>query len=257
MVQTVRRPSQVVLLPLASATAATQKTSVVYRVPIQLEWDKGKVVTETTTEYKEVTDDSDFAGFDTSAFPGLTTTTTTTSGGLPNFDFKNQGGATVANASSDSSSDDEDEDKFQEEALKAHNDYRQKHGVPPLKLDKKLSSYAEEWAKKLAREDTFEHRTNQELGENLYCSWSSNPKAKCPGDKPVDSWYSEIKKYNFGAEPTNLSSGHFTQVVWKNSKKLGIGKAKNKNGKTIVVANYEPAGNWIGQYTDNVPSPKE
>ena len=40
MVQTVRRPSQVVLLPLASATAATQKTSVVYRVPIQLEWDK-------------------------------------------------------------------------------------------------------------------------------------------------------------------------------------------------------------------------
>ena len=49
-----------------------------------------------------------------------------------------------------------------------------------------LSAYAEEWAKKLAREDTFEHRTNQELGENLYCSWSSNPKAKCPGDKPVD-----------------------------------------------------------------------
>ncbi len=95
-------------------------------------------MTETTTEYKEVTDDSDFAGFDTSAFPGLTTTTTTTSGGLPNFDFKNQGGATVANASSDSSSDDEDEDKFQEEALKAHNDYRQKHGVPPLKLDKKV-----------------------------------------------------------------------------------------------------------------------
>ena len=54
-----------------------------------------------------------------------------------------------------------------------------------------------------------------------------------------------------------VSAGHFTQVVWKNSKKLGIGKAKNKNGKTIVVANYEPAGNWIGQYKDNVPAPKE
>ena len=39
MVQTVRRPSQVVLLPLNSA-AATKKTSVVYKVPIQLEWDK-------------------------------------------------------------------------------------------------------------------------------------------------------------------------------------------------------------------------
>ena len=91
-------------------------------------------MTETTTEYKEVTDDSDFAGFDTSAFPGLSTTTTSTSG-LPNFGST----ATVTNASSDSSSsDDEDEGKFQEEALKSHNDYRQKHGVPPLKLDKKV-----------------------------------------------------------------------------------------------------------------------
>ena len=36
---------------------------------------------------------------------------------------------------------------------------------------------------------------------------------------------------------------------------MGIAKAKTKNGKVIVVANYEPAGNWIGQYKDNVPPP--
>ena len=86
-------------------------------------------MTETTTEYKEVTDDSDFAGFDTSAFPGLQSTN-------PNFEQLK----VSENASSDSSSDsdDENEDKFQEEALKSHNDYRQKHGVPPLKLDKKV-----------------------------------------------------------------------------------------------------------------------
>ena len=47
--------------------------------------------------------------------------------------------------------------------------------------------------------------------------------------------------------------GHFTQVVWKKTKKLGIAKARSpKSDKVIVVANYEPAGNWIGQYKDNV-----
>merc|ERR1740123_1703672 len=98
----------------------------------------------------------------------------------------------------------------------------------------------------------------QEYGENLYCSWSSNPKAKCAGSKPVDSWYSEMTKYTFGSEPTSSASGHFTQVVWKNTQKLGIAKAKSpKSGKIIVVANYEPAGNWIGQYKDNVPPPKQ
>ena len=50
--------------------------------------------------------------------------------------------------------------------------------------------------------------------------------------------------------------GHFTQVVWKNSKNLGIAKARSSSGKIIVVANYEPAGNFIGQYVQNVPPPK-
>ena len=51
----------------------------------------------------------------------------------------------------------------------------------------------------------------QEYGENLYCSWSSNPKAKCAGSKPVDSWYSEMTKYTFGSEPTSSASGEYPQ----------------------------------------------
>ena len=49
----------------------------------------------------------------------------------------------------------------------------------------------------------------QEYGENLYCSWSSNPKAKCAGSKPVESWYSEMTKYTFGSEPTSSASGEY------------------------------------------------
>jgi len=269
MVQTVRRPSQVVTfgyhqqqssgtvlnnttnIPV-SLTTATQKCSVVYRVPIQLEWQKGKVVTETTTEYKEAAtgDDSGFSDFGGPSF------SSSKSG-----PFQLKGSETKPSESSSSSSSEDEEEsekKFEKDALESHNNYRKLHGVAPLKLDKKLCSYAQEWANKLAREDSFEHRTNQDFGENLYCSWSSNPKAKCAGSKPVDSWYSEMTKYTFGSEPTSSASGHFTQVVWKKTESLGIAKAKSpKSGKIIVVANYEPAGNWIGQYKDNVPPPMQ
>lgn len=36
---------------------------------------------------------------------------------------------------------------FEREVLKAHNDYRALHGVPPLELDKNLCKHALEWAK--------------------------------------------------------------------------------------------------------------
>ena len=46
--------------------------------------------------------------------------------------------------------------------------------------------------------------------------------------------------------------GHFTQVVWKGSEELGIGKATDSKGRVYVVANYRPAGNYIGNFATNV-----
>lgn len=36
--------------------------------------------------------------------------------------------------------------EFQKQALEAHNDYRQKHKVTPLALNKDLCNFAQEWA---------------------------------------------------------------------------------------------------------------
>ena len=52
----------------------------------------------------------------------------------------------------------------------------------------------------------------------------------------------------------NPGTGHFTQVVWKASTQLGIGKAE-KNGCIYVVGRYSPAGNMGGQYKSNVLKP--
>merc|ERR1712083_965452 len=135
---------------------------------------------------------------------------------------------------SSSPSSDKDEN-FEEEALNKHNEYRRTHGCQPLKLDQKLCSYAQEWANKLARENRFEHRSNSSYGENLYCTWSSNPKSGCSGDKAVESWYDEIKDHQFGKEPNSMGTGHFTQVVWKNSKNLGIAKQDHPVAKLSLL----------------------
>ena len=42
--------------------------------------------------------------------------------------------------------------------------------------------------------------------------------------------------------------GHFTQVVWKETTKVGFGKVTRQNGEDIeevVVARYSPAGNFV------------
>jgi len=54
-----------------------------------------------------------------------------------------------------------------------------------------------------------------------------------------------------------MKTGHFTQVVWKGSQKLGVGFAYSSDRKKVyVVAHYSPPGNFIGQYAQNVLRPK-
>lgn len=39
-------------------------------------------------------------------------------------------------------------------------------------------------------------------------------------------------------------SGPFTQMVWQKSREFGVGKARSRSGKIIVVAHYTPAGEF-------------
>ncbi|XP_075229267.1 uncharacterized protein LOC142328952 isoform X2 [Lycorma delicatula] len=142
---------------------------------------------------------------------------------------------------------------FASECLLAHNEYRRLHGVPELKLDRKLCRYSQEWADHLGKVKTTSHRPNSDYGENIFFFWSSNPRERVHGRDPVDNWYKEIEKHTFGVEPKTLISGHMTQVLWKTSQRLGVGVARNTDGQTYVVCNYDPAGNYVGTYARNVP----
>ncbi|KAM8810975.1 Golgi-associated plant pathogenesis-related protein 1 [Eudromia elegans] len=147
--------------------------------------------------------------------------------------------------------------QFADEVLKAHNDYRKKHGVPPLKLCKKLNRGAQQYAEQLATTRVLKHSSesaNGKCGENL--AWASYDQ---PGKDVADRWYNEIKNYSFQNPGFSSGTGHFTAMVWKNTKKMGVGKASASDGSTFVVARYDPAGNVVnpGYYEENVLPPRK
>lgn len=146
--------------------------------------------------------------------------------------------------------------KFQLEALKTHNLYRKEHQAPSMGLDAELCKSAADYAEYLSKTDTFEHSGDEENGENLYWSWSSDPRWVVEGAEPVRSWYEECRGYNYTREPRDTESGHFTQLVWDDSTRLGVGVTRSQTtGKFYVVMKYWPPGNFIGKYTQHVKPP--
>jgi len=75
----------------------------------------------------------------------------------------------------------------------------------------------------------------------------------CLGKVATQSWYDEMKFYNYGRPGFSSQTGHFTQVIWKGSTKLGVGIGfSSDKRKVYVVANYSPPGNYQGQFPQNV-----
>lgn len=136
------------------------------------------------------------------------------------------------------------------DALAFHNKARMDVGVEPLSWSIELSIFAQEWADYLASQNcTMIHRPNNKnpksYGENIF----RGSDRSYTGLFASQSWYSEIKMFqNVPINETNLNLiGHYTQMVWHNTTKVGIGIAYCANGSIIIVANYDPPGNYFGQ----------
>ncbi len=142
--------------------------------------------------------------------------------------------------------------KDAQEALDHHNKARADVGSPSLQWSADLSNYAQAWANKLASDNcAFEHRPQsgvwaQAHGENIF--WGSDADSYKALDAS-NSWYNEIKDYKYGPLTGSnwYKTGHYTQMVWKNTTHVGFGVAVCKGGELLVVANYSPAGNYMGQ----------
>ena len=147
-----------------------------------------------------------------------------------------------------------DYSQFCLEALDAHNKYRNIHHVGPLKLNKDLCRIAENYARQLTNMGYLQHSENcykgDTLGENLFYCYGQDPS----GAEVTKNWYGEVKNHNYSGD-WKSNTGHFTQIIWKETKEVGFGKCKDKRGQIYVVGNYYPAGNIIGFFKYNVFRP--
>ncbi|EDO41919.1 predicted protein, partial [Nematostella vectensis] len=149
-----------------------------------------------------------------------------------------------------------------QECLKAHNTKRALHGARPLTWDNSLARDAGKWSLLLANSNTFKHAPNSDEGENLYyISKVSASPVTCV--EAVKAWYDEVVDYPFNNPPESVFQvsgapiGHFTQIVWKDTRRLGVAIARIKRGlwySTYIVARYSPPGNYNGEFTQQVGS---
>lgn len=72
------------------------------------------------------------------------------------------------------------------------------------------------------------------------------------GTQTTDLWYNEISSYDFNNPGFSLTTGHFTQVVWVATNKIGCGIDISSSGKIYGVGQYTPPGNYLGQFQTNV-----
>jgi pathogenesis-related protein 1 len=134
--------------------------------------------------------------------------------------------------------------------LAAHNAARAEVGTPHLVWSDKLALYAQEWADHFAStKRRMEHRPHsgkwkQEYGENLFmgtAGYYGVSDAAAAWEREKSAYHGEaIDMYNF------YSYGHYTQLIWRNTRSIGCAKVEC-DGNVIIVCNYDPPGNIVGR----------
>ncbi|XP_050210682.1 basic form of pathogenesis-related protein 1-like [Mercurialis annua] len=130
--------------------------------------------------------------------------------------------------------------------LNAHNAARRAvgAGLPAMSWDNNLAAYARNYANQRINDCALEHSSGP-YGENI--AWG---RPDLLGTAAVKLWVDEKAFYNYNANSCapGEQCGHYTQVVWRNSVRLGCARVKCTNGAgTFITCNYDPPGNFIGE----------
>ncbi|KAK4271376.1 hypothetical protein QN277_020079 [Acacia crassicarpa] len=128
--------------------------------------------------------------------------------------------------------------------VNAHNDARSQVGVGPIQWDQNLANYASNYLSQLQDSCQLVH-SGGPYGENLAWGYPD-----LTGTAAVKLWVDEKPYYDYNSNSCvgGQECRHYTQVVWRDSVRLGCARLVcNNNRGTLVSCNYDPPGNIIGQ----------
>lgn len=147
--------------------------------------------------------------------------------------------------------------------------------LPDLTWSDDLAVIAQDWADTLTTEDcgSIGHRPNGRLGENIAARGSRGLSLDpMPPDDAVQGWADEVDCWTYGritggnpnvqggeqceqqciAGLNSTGCGHYTQLVWANTRQVGCGYSTCTTEDDFLfevwVCNYDPPGNVINQF---------
>ncbi|XP_002737113.2 Golgi-associated plant pathogenesis-related protein 1-like [Saccoglossus kowalevskii] len=145
--------------------------------------------------------------------------------------------------------------EYKRQLLEAHNYFRCMHGVPPLVWDIVLSEAASVYGNVTLKQESTALFLGQiwPFGENT-AMYRRDHFPAVTGMETVDYWCQQKQMYNCDESKPSILTDMFTQVVWKNTTRIGCGIAEGQ--EVYVVCNYFPKGNVNGTFIENVPCAK-
>jgi hypothetical protein len=126
--------------------------------------------------------------------------------------------------------------------------------LPAMEWDPDLAATAAAWIALCRDQDApsglIDHNPDRSdghpyyIGENVFGSGGG-----ATPQQVVNAWASEKANYNYANNSCNGICGHYTQIVWRTSVKLGCAKGTcaGFTYPTSVVCNYGPGGNSGGK----------
>ncbi|KAK6253353.1 hypothetical protein QUC31_015073, partial [Theobroma cacao] len=127
--------------------------------------------------------------------------------------------------------------------LNVHNAARAAVGVQPMTWDNSVAVYAIDYANQRSNDCKLLH-SGGPYGENLAMSTGN-----LSATDAVEMWIDEKTDYDLKSNTcaSGHTCGHYTQVIWATSTRLGCAKVGCGHGGTFVVCNYDPPGNFVGE----------
>lgn len=96
---------------------------------------------------------------------------------------------------------------------------------------------------------------SKDSGENIYHEYHIDCKKIPTAREIVMKWYAPGRDYDYVKNSLDYNYLYFTQIIWKETKEMGVGFYCDENTGFLAVANYFPKGNIKQKANDNIFKP--